>query len=153
MKQIDQFANILTLRKISSLFKITFKEVDELLKVTLETALDVVGCRNASMLMLDDKTKTLQFYQASGQDTEKTEDGAVAAGCRHRRAGGPVGGTDHFQRRGEGRALVPRRQRHDRHRGALAGLFSPDTRWPGAGRRADARLPAPLPPWAGSVVA
>ena len=71
MKQIDQFANILTLRKISSLFKTNFKEVDELLKVTLETAIDVVGCRNASMLMMDDKTKTLQFYQASGPGTEK----------------------------------------------------------------------------------
>lgn len=66
MKQITQFANIMTLRKISSLFQTTFEEVDELLNVVLETALQVVGAKNASLLMLDAKTNNLQFYQASG---------------------------------------------------------------------------------------
>ncbi|CAI2716910.1 sigma-54 interaction domain-containing protein [Nitrospina watsonii] len=71
MKQINQFANILTIRNISSLFKTTFGEVDALLKISLETGLDVVGCRNASLLMFNEQTKTLQFYQASGEDTDK----------------------------------------------------------------------------------
>ncbi|MGP0566235.1 MULTISPECIES: sigma-54 interaction domain-containing protein [unclassified Nitrospina] len=71
MKQINQFANILTIRNISSLFKTTFEEVDALLKISLETGLDVVGCRNASLLMLNEKTGTLQFYQASGEGTDK----------------------------------------------------------------------------------
>ena len=66
MKQITQIANIMTLRKISSLFQTTFEEVDELLNVVLETALQVVGVKNASLLMLDEKTNNLQFYQASG---------------------------------------------------------------------------------------
>ncbi|MCF8721927.1 sigma-54 interaction domain-containing protein [Nitrospina gracilis] len=71
MKQINQFANILTIRNISSLFKTSFEEVDALLKISLETGLDVVGCRNASLLMLNEKTGTLQFYQASGEGSDK----------------------------------------------------------------------------------
>ena len=46
MKQINEYANILTLRKISSLFKSTFKNVDELLNIVLETAqvtVDAIG--------------------------------------------------------------------------------------------------------------
>ncbi len=66
MKQITQFANIMTLRKISTLFQTTFEEVDELLNVVLETALQVVGSKNASLLMLNEATNNLQFYQASG---------------------------------------------------------------------------------------
>lgn len=69
MKQINEYANILTLRKISSLFKSTFKNVDELLNIVLETAQVTVGALNASLLMLDEKTNKLQFYQASGEDT------------------------------------------------------------------------------------
>jgi transcriptional regulator with PAS, ATPase and Fis domain len=69
MKQINEYANILTLRKISSLFKSTFKNVDELLNIVLEAALVTVGALNASLLMLDEKTNKLQFYQASGEDT------------------------------------------------------------------------------------
>jgi Nif-specific regulatory protein len=42
--------------------------VDELLNIVLETAQVTVGARNASLLMLDEKTNKLQFYQASGQE-------------------------------------------------------------------------------------
>ena len=69
MKQINEYANILTLRKISSLFKTTFQNVDELLNIVLETAQVTVGALNASLLMLDEKTNKLQFYQASGEET------------------------------------------------------------------------------------
>ena len=69
MKQINQYANILTLRKISSLFKTTFKNVDELLNIVLETAQFSVGSRHASLLLLDEKANKLQFYQASGEGT------------------------------------------------------------------------------------
>ncbi len=71
MKQITQFANIMTLRKISSLFQTTFEEVDELLNVVLETALQVVGSKNASLLMLNEATNNLQFYQASGPASDQ----------------------------------------------------------------------------------
>ena len=71
MKQINQYANILTLRKISSLFKTTFRNVDDLLNIVLETAQFTVGTRHASMLLLDEKANKLQFYQASGQGTGK----------------------------------------------------------------------------------
>ncbi len=71
MKQINEYANILTLRKISSLFKSTFKNVDELLNIVLETAQVTVGALNASLLMLDEKTNKLQFYQASGEESDQ----------------------------------------------------------------------------------
>lgn len=71
MKQINQYANILTLRKISSLFKTAFQNVDELLKVVMETAQASVRARFASLLMLDDKSNKLQFYQASGEGTSQ----------------------------------------------------------------------------------
>ena len=69
MKQINQYANILTLRKISSLFKTTLRNVDELLNIVLETAQVSIGARNASLLMLDERANKLQFYQASGEYT------------------------------------------------------------------------------------
>ncbi|MDH5762676.1 MAG: sigma-54-dependent Fis family transcriptional regulator [Nitrospinota bacterium] len=71
MKQIDQYANILTLRKISSLFKTTFRNVDELLNIVIETAQFTVGARHASLLLLDQKANKLQFYQASGEETDQ----------------------------------------------------------------------------------
>lgn len=71
MKQINQYANILTLRKISSLFKTAFQNVDELLKIVMETAQVSVRARFASLLMLDDKSNKLQFYQASGEGTSQ----------------------------------------------------------------------------------
>ena len=69
MKQINEYANILTLRKISSLFKTTFRNVDGLLNIVLETAQVTVGAVHASLLMLDEKVNKLQFYQASGEET------------------------------------------------------------------------------------
>ena len=69
MKQINQYANILTLRKISSLFKTTLKNVDELLNLVLETAQFTVGARHVSLLLLDQRSNKLQFYQASGAGT------------------------------------------------------------------------------------
>ena len=61
MKQINEYANILTLRKISSLFKSTFKNVDELLNIVLETAQITVGAQYASLLMLDEKPTSCSF--------------------------------------------------------------------------------------------
>ncbi len=71
MKQIDSYVNIQTLRKISTLFKTAFKEVDELISVALECAVETVGAKNASLLMLNETTKSLQFYQASGLSSKQ----------------------------------------------------------------------------------
>ncbi|MZH13689.1 MAG: sigma-54-dependent Fis family transcriptional regulator [Nitrospinae bacterium] len=69
MKLIDKQTNILTLRKISSLFQTTSLEVDELLAMVMDAAKDIVGVKNGSLLLVqDEKTFKLQFYQASGKN-------------------------------------------------------------------------------------
>jgi len=80
MKQIDNYANIQTLRKISSLFKTTFKEVDDLLSVVLESAVEAVGAKNASLLMLDQDSNMLQFYQASGESPKQLKQVEIPKG-------------------------------------------------------------------------
>ena len=69
MKLIDKQTNILALRKISNLFQTTSLEIDELLAMVMDAAKDIVGVKNGSLLLVqDEKTLKLQFYQASGQN-------------------------------------------------------------------------------------
>lgn len=67
MKQIEYIANAYTLRKISNLFKSAYDNVDEMMKLLLETARDIVGAKNSSLLLWNEKNQALQFYQASGK--------------------------------------------------------------------------------------
>ncbi|MEC7640675.1 MAG: sigma-54-dependent Fis family transcriptional regulator [Nitrospinota bacterium] len=67
MKLVDNQPNIQTLRKISSLFSSADMEIDDLLSMVIDTAVEAVGAKNSSLLLLDEKTKNLQFYQASGR--------------------------------------------------------------------------------------
>lgn len=71
MKQIDQQANIQTLRKLSLLFKETYMEIDESLRMVMDAAADIVEAKKASLLMVDEKNHNLQFYQASGEKYNK----------------------------------------------------------------------------------
>ena len=69
MKLIGKQTNILTLRKISNLFQTASFEVDELLAMVMDAAKDIVEAKNASLLLVqDEKTLKLQFYQASGKN-------------------------------------------------------------------------------------
>ena len=69
MKQIAKETNIQALRKISSLFKTNSVEVDELLAMVMDAAKDIVGVKNGSLLLVqDEKTFKMQFYQASGKN-------------------------------------------------------------------------------------
>ena len=69
MKQIAKETNIQALRKISSLFKTNSMEVDELLAMVMDAAKDIVGIKNGSLLLVqDEKTFKMQFYQASGKN-------------------------------------------------------------------------------------
>ena len=69
MKLIDKQTNILALRKISNLFQTTSLEIDELLAIVMDAAKDIVGVKNGSLLLVqDEKTLKLQFYQASGEN-------------------------------------------------------------------------------------
>ncbi len=80
MKQIDNQANILTLRKISSLFAETYTGLDTLLNLVLTVATDLVGGKNASLLLLDETTNNLQFYQASGKQQGELKQFEIPAG-------------------------------------------------------------------------
>ncbi|KMP10901.1 hypothetical protein UR09_04890 [Candidatus Nitromaritima sp. SCGC AAA799-A02] len=81
MKQIDGAANIQALRKLSSLFDTTSMEIDELLRTVIESAQEVVGAKNASLLMVEDEeTKNLKFYQASGKNMGKLKDIDIPSG-------------------------------------------------------------------------
>ena len=75
MKRIGKETNFKTLRKISNLFTTTFVEVDELLAMVMDAAKDIVGVKNGSLLLIQDqKTLKLQFYQASGKNTGQLKD-------------------------------------------------------------------------------
>ena len=66
MKRIGKETNIQALRKISSLFQTTSLEVDELLAMVMNTAKDIVGVKNGSLLLVqDEKTFKLQFTKPS----------------------------------------------------------------------------------------
>lgn len=75
MKRIGKATNIQTLRKISNLFQTTSWEVDELLSMVMDTAKDIVGVKNGSLLLVqNEKTYKLQFYQASGKNMGQLKD-------------------------------------------------------------------------------
>ena len=75
MKRIGKETNIQTLRKISNLFQTTSLEVDELLAMVMNAAKDIVGVKNGSLLLVqDEKTYKLQFYQASGKNMGQLKD-------------------------------------------------------------------------------
>ena len=75
MKQIAKETNIQALRKISNLFQTTSWEVDELLAMVMDVAKDIVGVKNGSLLLVqDEKTYKLQFYQASGKNMGQLKD-------------------------------------------------------------------------------
>lgn len=81
MKLIDNQANIQAIRKISSLFKTASMEVDELLSMVINVAREIVGAKNASLLLVqDDKTKKLQYYQASGENMGQLKDIEIPPG-------------------------------------------------------------------------
>ena len=75
MKRIGKETNIQALRKISSLFQTTSLEVDELLPMVMNAAKDIVGVKNGSLLLVqDEKTFKLQFYQAFGKNMGQLKD-------------------------------------------------------------------------------
>ena len=75
MKRVGKKTNIQTLRKISNLFQTTSLEVDELLAMVMNAAKDIVGVKNGSLLLVqDEKTYKLQFYQASGKNMGQLKD-------------------------------------------------------------------------------
>ena len=68
MKLIGKQTNILTLRKISNLFQTASFEVDELLAMVMDAAKDIVGAKNASLLLVqDEKTLKLQSHRKQKQ--------------------------------------------------------------------------------------
>ncbi len=80
MKQIDHHPNIQTLRKISTLFKSTYQGIDDLLRVVLDTLMQVVQARNASVLMVDEKRGDLKFYLASGENSQELKSVEIPPG-------------------------------------------------------------------------
>ncbi|MCH7624167.1 MAG: GAF domain-containing protein, partial [Nitrospinae bacterium] len=81
MKLIDNQANIQTIRKISSQFKTVSMEIDELLSMVINTAAEIVGTKYASLLLLqDEKTKKLQYYQSSGDHMGELKDIKIPPG-------------------------------------------------------------------------
>lgn len=80
MKQVDNEPNIHAIRKLSSLFAETHAEIDELLNVVINTATEMVGAKHASLLMLDEQTHGLRFYQASGNKGEELRQFEIPTG-------------------------------------------------------------------------
>jgi len=81
MKLIDNQANIQTIRKISSQFKTVSMEINELLSMVINTAAEIVGTKYASLLLLqDEKTKKLQYYQSSGDHMGELKDIEIPPG-------------------------------------------------------------------------
>ncbi|MFQ5673923.1 MAG: sigma-54 interaction domain-containing protein [Nitrospinales bacterium] len=80
MKLVDNQPNIQTLRKISSMFNSVDMEIDELLSITIDTAVEAVGAKHSSLLLVDEKTKNLRFYQASGRKRGQLKEIEVPAG-------------------------------------------------------------------------
>tara|TARA_B100000686_G_C16791688_1_gene979150 strand:- start:759 stop:2261 length:1503 start_codon:yes stop_codon:yes gene_type:complete len=70
MKLVDIQPNIQALRKISSLFATTDMDIDNLLRLAMDTAAETVNSVNSSLLLVDEKSKNLRFYQASGKQTD-----------------------------------------------------------------------------------
>jgi transcriptional regulator with GAF, ATPase, and Fis domain len=81
MKLIDNQANIQAIRKISSQFKTVSMEIDELLSMVINTAAEIVGTKYASLLLVqDDTTKKLQYYQSSGNHLGELKDIEIPPG-------------------------------------------------------------------------
>ena len=81
MKLIDNQANIQAIRKISSQFKTVSMEIDELLSMVINTAAEIVDTRFASLLLVqDEKTKKLQYYQSSGNHMGELKDIEIPPG-------------------------------------------------------------------------
>jgi len=81
MKLIDNQANIQAIRKISSQFKTVAMEIDELLSMVINTAAEIVGTQFASLLLVqDEKTKKLQYYQSSGDHMGELKDIEIPPG-------------------------------------------------------------------------
>jgi transcriptional regulator with GAF, ATPase, and Fis domain len=81
MKLIDNQANIQAIRKISSQFKTVSMEIDELLSMVINTATEIVGAKHASLLLVqDEKTKKLQYYQSSGDHMGELKDIEIPPG-------------------------------------------------------------------------
>lgn len=81
MKLIDNQANIQAIRKISSQFKTVSMEIDELLSMVINTAAEIVGTQYASLLMVqDEKTKKMQYYQSSGYQMGELKDIEIPPG-------------------------------------------------------------------------
>ncbi len=80
MERIQADANIQTLRHISSIFTETHEALDDLLGEVINAATAIVGVKNASLLLLDEKTHLLQFYQASGKKKGELKQFEIPAG-------------------------------------------------------------------------
>jgi len=81
MKLIDNQANIQAIRKISSQFKTASMEIDELLSMVINTAAEILGAKYASLLLVqDEKTKKLQYYQSSGNHIGELKDIEIPPG-------------------------------------------------------------------------
>ncbi len=81
MKLIDNQANIQAIRKISSQFKTVSMEIDELLSMVINSATEIVGAKHASLLLVqDEKTKKLQYYQSSGDQMGELKDIEIPPG-------------------------------------------------------------------------
>ncbi|SVC04118.1 uncharacterized protein METZ01_LOCUS256972, partial [marine metagenome] len=81
MKQISNQANIQSLRKISSMFGLATMEVDQLLSMVMDSAREISGVRDASLLMADENdSRQLKFYQASGKQGKKLKDIEIPSG-------------------------------------------------------------------------
>ena len=81
MKHISNQANIQSLRKISSMFGLATMEVDQLLSMVMDSAREISGVRDASLLMADENdSRQLKFYQASGKQGKKLKDIEIPSG-------------------------------------------------------------------------
>jgi Nif-specific regulatory protein len=80
MKLLDSQPNIQTLRKISSLFDTASMEIDDLLGLVIDTATETVGAKNSSLLLVDEKTGNLRFYQASGRKKNQLREIEIPTG-------------------------------------------------------------------------
>jgi Nif-specific regulatory protein len=80
MKQIVPDTSVQILRTISTLFEENHSELDALLSVVIDTANSLVGVRNSSLILLDEKAQRLQFYQASGKKMTSLKDIEIPIG-------------------------------------------------------------------------
>lgn len=81
MKLIDNQNNIQAIRKISSQFKTVSMEIDELLSMVINSATEIVGAKYASLLLVqDEQTKKMQYYQASGDQMGELKDIEIPPG-------------------------------------------------------------------------